>query len=261
MKDIPVDNLRAKQDEEGNSTSSKNIVGRNDEAQAGIKNIGDMAHTQDGDRFFVDGIVFLSAAVAPLLIPLTIASKSPNGWDSASIIVILILGGIVRRQIAVGIGGDAQYSSTTRVQALTDHQHIAVTIAVYLTCVELGGAIGSAISGAVWENDIPSKFREYLPPGSKQQAQSIYNSINNAFNFPVGSAERIGINRAYRESIHILLSSQFVLDPQVKGRVIGGRVEDDTDVQVAWEPAGGPGRGLGRWLQSPLMKKQVTSET
>lgn len=119
-------------------------------------------------------------------------------------------GQIVRRQIAVGIGGDAQCSSTTRVQASTDHQHIAVTIAVYLTCVEFGGAIGSAISGAVWENDIPSKFREYLPPGSKQQAQSIYNSINNAFNFPVGSAERIGINRAYRESIHILLSSQFV---------------------------------------------------
>lgn len=46
MKDIPVDNLRAKQDEEGNSTSSKNIVCRNDEAQAGIKNIGGISMTR-----------------------------------------------------------------------------------------------------------------------------------------------------------------------------------------------------------------------
>lgn len=67
----------------------------------------DMPHTHDGDRFFIDGIVFLSAAVAPLLIPLTIASKSPNGLDSASIIVILILGGVclIVFPLWVGISG------------------------------------------------------------------------------------------------------------------------------------------------------------
>lgn len=40
----------------------------------------------------IGGIVLVSAGFALILIPLTIASKSPDGWKSASIIVMIVIG-------------------------------------------------------------------------------------------------------------------------------------------------------------------------
>ena len=178
------------------------------------------------------------------------------------------MGQIIGTQIAVGIGGGMlNVPAQLGVQASTDHQHVAIATAVYLTSVELGGAVGSAISGAVWGNNIPSKLRAYLPPGSKQDAQAIYNSIDTALKYPVGSQERIAINRAYQETMSILLiiavcvaalpflfsllMSNYKLDEmeqQVKGRVIGGTLQEDRNVEVMRESDGGAKSGLARWL-------------
>jgi hypothetical protein len=190
------------------------------------------------------------------------------------------VGQIVGTQIAVGIGGGMlNVPAQLGVQASTDHQHVAIATAVYLTSVELGGAVGSAISGAVWGNNIPAKLTEYLPPGSKQNAESIYNSIDNALKYPVGSPERVAINRAYQETMNILLiiavcvaalpflfsllMSNYKLDEmeqQVKGRVIGGIVKDGKEVKVVRERDRAAKKGLGRWLQWPMMKKRVVPE-
>ena len=91
------------------------------------------------------------------------------------------------------------------VQASTDHQHVAVATAVYLTSVEIGGAVGSAISGAIWGKNIPAKLREYLPAAAMGDEMAIYNSIDVATGYKVGSAERIAIDRAYQETMRILL--------------------------------------------------------
>jgi len=80
---------------------------------------------------------------------------------------------------------------------------------------------------------------------------AIYNSIDVATGYRMGNAERIAIDRAYQETMRILLivaicvavplvplslvMRDYELDGReqgVKGRVIGGRVErgDDRDV-------------------------------
>jgi hypothetical protein len=158
-------------------------------------------------------------------------------------------GAIVGTQIAVGIGGGMlNVPAQIGVQASTDHQHVAIATAVFLTCVELGGAVGSAISGAVWSKNIPVKLNAYLPAENRVNATAIYNNINLALEYPVGSAARDGINQAYQETMHILLTiavcvtvplillsllmRNYKLDEmsqQVKGRVIGGRIEQGSD--------------------------------
>lgn len=156
---------------------------------------------------------------------------------------------IIGTQIAVGIGGGVvNVSAQLGVQASTDHSNVAVATAVYLTCVEIGGAVGSAISGAVWGKKIPDKLEQYLPTSSKQNAAAIYDSITNALAYEVGTPDRIAIDRAYQETMKLLLiiavcvAAPLVplsllmrnykldqMDQHVKGRVIGGTVQGQRD--------------------------------
>lgn len=56
-----------------------------------------------------------------------------------------------------------------------------------------------------------------------------------------------------------LLMNNYKLDTikqNVKGRVIGGRVEDGKEFQVVWED-GTTKKGLGRSSQWPIMRKRA----
>lgn len=113
---------------------------------------------------------------------------------------------IVGTQIAVGIGGGMLNIPTQLgVQASATHQEVAAATAIYLTIVEIGGAVGSAISGAVWTANIPKKLALYLPPNAKADAAMIFAKLTVATSYPMGSPERIAINRAYQETMDILL--------------------------------------------------------
>ncbi|CZT03512.1 probable major facilitator protein MIRC (siderophore transporter) [Rhynchosporium agropyri] len=173
-------------------------------------------------------------------------------------------GALIGSQIAVGVGGGMiNVPAQLGVQASTDHQHVAVATAVFLTCVELGGAVGSAISGAVWSKNIPSKLRLYLPEAAKGNAKAIYDSITEASSFPMGSPEREAINRAYQETMHTLLIIAICvtvpillctllmqnckldeIKQGVKGRVIGGEVKDGREIGFVGEEQGGGKMGL-----------------
>lgn len=156
---------------------------------------------------------------------------------------------IIGTQIAVGIGGGMlNVPAQLAVQAsVPSHQNVAVATAVYLTCVEMGGAVGSAIAGVIWGHDIPKKLAEY---STTINSSAVYNSINNALAYPMGTPERIAINRAYQETMHKLLvvalcvSAPIVIlssviknarldagEDKVKGRVIGGTAEEKQETQ------------------------------
>ena len=113
---------------------------------------------------------------------------------------------IVGTQIAVGIGGGMlNVPAQLGVQASVSHGDVAAATAIYLTIVEIGGAVGNAISGAVWTANIPKKLELYLPASAKSDALSIFGNLTLAESFPLASPERIAINRAYQETMNILL--------------------------------------------------------
>ena len=91
------------------------------------------------------------------------------------------------------------------VQAAVGHQDVAAATAIYLTIVEIGGAVGSAISGAVWTANLPKKLEAYLPASAKGEALTIFGSIVTAQSYRMGTPERVAINRAYQETLNILL--------------------------------------------------------
>lgn len=152
------------------------------------------------------------------------------------------VGTLVGCQIAAGIGGGMlNVPAQLGVQASASHQQVAAATAVFLTVVEIGGAVGNAISGAIWTHTLPGKLAEYLPPDAQSQATAIYGNITLAISgYPAGSPEKIAINRAFQETMTTLLTvavccaapiiplSLFMknykldkMDQHVKGKVIG----------------------------------------
>lgn len=97
-------------------------------------------------------------------------------------------GQTVGTQIAVGIGGGMlNVPAQLGVQAAVSHSDVAAATAVFLTIVEIGGAVGSAISGAVWTANIPGKLAKYLPPDAQSDAALIFGNLTIAKSYMGGS--------------------------------------------------------------------------
>jgi hypothetical protein len=156
---------------------------------------------------------------------------------------------LVATTALVGIGGGMlNMPAQLGVQASANHQEVAAATAIFLTFMEIGGAVGSAISGAIWTATVPEKLALYLPAETRDRAAEIYSNIGLASTgWPMGSATRIAINRAYQETMTkilivaacvaipvILLSflmENYKLDDMeqhVKGVVIGAAVPEPT---------------------------------
>jgi len=71
--------------------------------------------------------------------------------------------------------------------------------------VEIGGAVGSAISGAAWTANIPAKLQRDLPPSAQADAKLIFGNLTLAESYAIGSLQRIAINRSYQETMNPLL--------------------------------------------------------
>ncbi|GAD93045.1 siderochrome-iron transporter (MirC), putative [Paecilomyces variotii No. 5] len=156
---------------------------------------------------------------------------------------------ILATQIIVGTGGGLlNVPVQLGVQASANHQEVAAATAMFLTSLEMGGAVGAAISGAVWTHSIPKKLRLYLPPESQEDAAEIYGKLTKALSYPMGSPTRLAINRAYQETMNSLLGLAILavipliplsllmknynldkLSQGMKGKVIGHLHEHEHD--------------------------------
>lgn len=113
---------------------------------------------------------------------------------------------ILGTQVIVGIGGGLlNVPVQLGVQASASHQEVAAATAMFLTSMEMGGAVGAAISGAIWTHSIPRKLLVYLPEETIGEAEEIFGKLTKALSYPFGSPTRIAINRAYQETMNKLL--------------------------------------------------------
>ncbi|OTB07719.1 hypothetical protein M426DRAFT_8319 [Hypoxylon sp. CI-4A] len=117
----------------------------------------------------------------------------------------------------VGVGrGFYQTAAQVCVQAVVEREEVAVATGVYFAAMNFGGAIGTSISGAIWRSNLLRRLTSYLPVDSKSKASSIFGSIVVAQKFPVGSTERIAIDKAYRETQQLLaIAATCVLVPML----------------------------------------------
>ena len=85
--------------------------------------------------------------------------------------------------------------------AATTHQNVAVVLAIQDVFLSVGGAIGSTVSTAIWTGTFRNNLLRFLPPSEHANIDPIYAGLSAQLSYPVGSPERLGIQKAYGESV------------------------------------------------------------
>ncbi|KAL0943134.1 siderophore iron transporter mirb [Colletotrichum truncatum] len=91
--------------------------------------------------------------------------------------------------------------------AVSKHQHVAVMVALVSMFSSIGGAIGSTVSGAIWQAVFPVKLAEYLPVEEQPNLLTIYSMIETQLSYPVGTPTRAAIQRAYGDAQAMMLAA------------------------------------------------------
>lgn len=150
------------------------------------------------------------------------------------------LAGVVASQALLALGGGTLTNAEeiAIMAAAGEHQNVAVVLAFKAFFAYLGGAVGSAVSGAVWTNLLPRYLEEYFPGTERAQAKKIFASLKTQLSYEWGSPERTAIVRAYMDvqkvqtiaaTVVVAVSTVFVLiwrdlslkeRVQTKGRVL-----------------------------------------
>lgn len=108
--------------------------------------------------------------------------------------------GVVAGQIVLGIGGGHfSYTSLIAVQARAKHVHVAIITSLMLTFNNIGAALGSCISGAIWTQTLYQKLQEDLAGfGNDTLASTVYASPFTVVpTFAGGTSERTAIVGSY----------------------------------------------------------------
>ena len=106
--------------------------------------------------------------------------------------------GIVGAMVVWGIGNTMMsYPVVVSLQSITSHENMATVIALFYAVYRIGGAVGSAVSGAIWTQILYKKLLENL--GDPALAASAYGSPLAFIQLhPWGSPTRIAMVDAYR---------------------------------------------------------------
>ncbi|KAI1612471.1 siderochrome-iron transporter MirB [Exophiala viscosa] len=133
-------------------------------------------------------LLFICVPLYIFALGLMIHFRQPNGY----------IGYIVMCEVFFSAAGSVFILCVQlAVLAAVDHQHVAAVLALLFVSGTTGGAIGSAVSGAVWTNTFEKALEKHLPASALPDLLTIYESLAVQLSYPVGSAERLGIQKAY----------------------------------------------------------------
>ncbi|EYE91536.1 putative MFS siderophore iron transporter [Aspergillus ruber CBS 135680] len=108
------------------------------------------------------------------------------------------VGYLVMCQIFISIGGSIFIIiEQLAILAAVDHQHVAAVLALLNVVGTVGDAIGATISGAIWTNTFKKALTMYLPSSALSNIDAIYENLDTQLGYPVGSATRLAIQKAY----------------------------------------------------------------
>lgn len=147
------------------------------------------------------------------------------------------IGFVVMCQIFIAFaGGSLVICEDMAVMAAAPHENVASMLALIGLFSSVGGAIGQAISGAIYTNTFPAALDHALPGNATLNAL-LYGDIKTQLLYPIGSPERTAVIYAYgRAQWYLTIAATCFLVPcfifigiwrdfkvkelrQVKGRV------------------------------------------
>jgi hypothetical protein len=97
-----------------------------------------------------------------------------------------------------------QTCGQVQIQAAAKRENLGVATGIFYMAMSLGGAIGTAIAGAVWANDLPSQLNKLLPAADKNLATKIFGSITVAMEYEYGTPTGDAIIQSYANTTRLL---------------------------------------------------------
>ncbi|KAJ5964753.1 uncharacterized protein N7479_004629 [Penicillium vulpinum] len=112
--------------------------------------------------------------------------------------------GVIGAQILLGIaGGMFPYPAQASIQVASKHEHLAVITGLFLAAYNIGSALGNTISGAIWNQVLPSELSHRL--GNETLAAYVYaQPLAFAAVNPVGTPDRDNVILAYQKTQRLL---------------------------------------------------------
>lgn len=108
------------------------------------------------------------------------------------------IGYLIMCEIFISMGGSVFILvMQIAVLAAVDHQHVAAALAVLFVSGTIGGAVGNTISGTIWTNTFPKALARNLPESALPSLVSIVTQLPVQLSYPVGSEERLAIQKSY----------------------------------------------------------------
>ncbi|PHH65861.1 hypothetical protein CDD81_1230 [Ophiocordyceps australis] len=105
---------------------------------------------------------------------------------------------LVMCQVFHGIsGGLWAMAAPLALMSSVSHQDVAAVIALKSMFCSIGAALGFAIAGALWTNNLPGEIEKALPDDAKGQAAELYASIKTQTAHPLGHVIRDAVVEAY----------------------------------------------------------------
>jgi len=110
------------------------------------------------------------------------------------------IGYVVMCQIFIAFaGGTLVICEDMAVMAAAPHENVASMLALIGLFSSVGGAIGQAISGAIYTNKFPAALAAALPGNATLNAE-LYGSLPVQLSYAFGTPERTAVLYAYGES-------------------------------------------------------------
>ncbi|KAJ5182329.1 hypothetical protein N7449_012476 [Penicillium cf. viridicatum] len=114
------------------------------------------------------------------------------------------IGYVCMTQIFVAFaGGTTVICGELAMMAPSDHQHIAVILAILNLFGSIGSAIGSTVSAAIWTSEFPKALAKYVP--AEVTVATVYSDITAQLSYEWGSPARNAIAHAYGDAQRYML--------------------------------------------------------
>ncbi|KAI0396935.1 MFS general substrate transporter [Xylariaceae sp. FL0594] len=108
---------------------------------------------------------------------------------------------VVMCQILLTIGGSTLVvCDQMAVMAVANHAELASIMAVLSLATYVGSAVGSSLSGAIWNSTLPGALAELLPGTNAIELGHIASDLKKQLSYPLGSPTRTAIIGAYGKS-------------------------------------------------------------
>ncbi|EXJ56093.1 hypothetical protein A1O7_09024 [Cladophialophora yegresii CBS 114405] len=163
---------------------------------------------------------FVLCGVAATFIGIGLLIKYRGGPDAKV--------GVIVGEVFVGLaGGFFPYPSLILIQTIAKHQHMGVLIGLMFTVNNMGVALGSCVSGAIWTQTLYEELSKNLAPfNNATLAPAIYAApLYVVPEYPIGSPERDAIIVSYKYiqrlltitaaglTVPVLIAAVFLRDP------------------------------------------------